>query len=150
METTFIMIKPDGIQKGLVSEIITRIENKGLMIMSLNIVKLTKEQVSELYKGSFKKFPQIKKEVIEYMTKEPSILMIIEGEDAIQKARSIRGLSDPSKSPVGSVRKDFAGDQDMEELTRKGKVTKNIMHTSGSKKEVEDEIKLFFGEKNEI
>jgi nucleoside-diphosphate kinase len=150
MEKTVVMIKPDGIQKRLVGETIKRIENEGLMISSLNIIKLTEEQVSELYKESLKKFPQIKKEIIDYMTKEPSILMIIEGENAIQKMRKIRGLSNPSKSPVGSVRRDFAGDQDMEELTKNGKVTKNIMHASGSKEEVEFEIKLFFGEKYEI
>lgn len=149
MERTVAIIKPDGIQKRLVGEVIKRIENEGLMISNLNIVRLTEEQVSELYKESLKKFPQIKKEIIEYMTQEPSILMIIEGENAIQKMRRIRGLSDPSKSPVGSVRRDFAGDQDMEELTKNGKVTKNVIHASGSKEEVESEIKLFFGEKNE-
>ena len=83
------------------------------------------------------------------MTKEPSILMIIEGEDAIKKMRKVRGLSDPSKSPIGSVRRDFAGDQDMEDLTRNGKVTKNIMHSSGNREEVEFEIKLLFGEKDD-
>jgi len=146
MEKTVVMIKPDGIQKKLIGEIIKRIESENLMITQLNIVKLTEEQVSELYRDSLKKFPQIKKEIIGYMTKEPSILMIIEGEDAIQKMRKLRGLSDPSRSPVGSVRRDFAGDQNMEELTKNGKVTKNIMHASGSKEEAEFEIKLFFGE----
>jgi nucleoside-diphosphate kinase len=148
MEKTVVMIKPDGIQKKLVGEIIKKIESENLMITQLNIIKLTEKQVSKLYKESLKKFPQIKKEIIEYMTKEPSILMIIEGEGAIQKMRKIRGLSDPSKSPIGSVRRDFAGDQNMEELTKNGKVTKNIMHASGSKEEAEFEIKLFFGEKN--
>ncbi len=110
------------------------------------IVKLQREQVSELYKESLKKFPQIREKVIDYMTEDVSILMVIEGEEAIQKARKIRGLSDPSKSPPGSVRRDFAGDQNMEELTKKGLATKNIMHSSGNKEEVEAEIKLFFGE----
>ena len=148
MEKTAVIIKPDGIQKKLIGEVINRIENEGLMISNLNIVKLTEKQVSELYKESLKKFPQIKKEVIEYMTQEPSILMIIEGENAIQKRIKIRGLSDPSKSPIGSVRRDFAGDQNMEELTKNGKVTKNVMHASGNKEEVEFETKLFFGDKN--
>jgi len=83
------------------------------------------------------------------MTENPSIIMIIQGDDAIKKGRDIRGLSDPSKSPIGSVRRDFAGDQNMEELTKNGKVTKNVMHASGNKEEVEFESKLFFGEKNE-
>ena len=150
MEKTVAIIKPDGIQKKLIGEIIRRIESENLVISDIRIKKLKEKQVSELYKESLEKFPQIKKGIIEYMTKESSILMIIEGEDAIQKMRKIRGLSDPSKSPIGSIRRDFAGDQNMEELTRNGKVTKNIIHSSGSKKEVEFEIKLLFGEKYEI
>jgi len=144
MEKTLVMIKPDGIKKKLVGEVIKRIENENLIIVQIIIKKLTKEQISELYKDSLNRFPQIKKEVIKYMTEEPSILMIIEGENAIQKTRKIRGLSDPSKSPIGSVRRDFAGDQNMEELTKKGKVTKNIMHASGTKEEADFEIKLLF------
>ena len=149
MEKTIVIIKPDGIQKKLIGEIIKRIEKEKLNIIDVKIERLTENRVSELYKESLKKFPQIRKEVIKYMTESPSILMIIQGEDAIRKGRGIRGLSDPSKSPIGSVRRDFAGDQNMEELTKNGKVTKNVMHASGSKEEVEFEIKLFFGE-NEI
>lgn len=145
MEKTAVIIKPDGIQKKLIGEIIKRIEKEELIIIDLNIIKLTEKQVSMLYQESLKRFPQIKTEIINYMTNSPSILMIIEGEKAIEKMRKIRGLSDPSKSPVGSVRKDYAGDQNMEELTKNGKVTKNIMHASGNKEEAEFEIKLLFG-----
>lgn len=150
MEKTLVIIKPDGIQKKLIGDIIKRIEKEELIIIDVKIEKLTENQISELYKESLNKFPQIRKEVIDYMAENPSILMILQGEDAIKKGRSIRGLSDPSKSPVGSVRRDFAGDQNMEELTKNGKVTKNVMHASGNKEEVEFETKLFFGEKNEI
>jgi len=146
MERTIIIIKPDGIQKRLVGEVIKRIEKEELDIVDVKITKLTKDQVSKLYNDSLNKFPQIKKEVIEYMAENPSIIMIIQGNDAIKKGRYIRGLSDPSKSPIGSVRRDFAGDQNMEELTKNGKVTKNVMHASGNKEEVDFEIKLFFGE----
>jgi nucleoside-diphosphate kinase len=148
MEKTVVMIKPDGIQKKLVGEIIKRIEGEKLDIVDIKIAKLTENQISELYKESLKKFPQIKKRIIEYMIEGPSILMIVEGKDAIQKVRNIRGLSDPSKSHIGSVRRDFAGDQNMEELTKKGKATRNIMHASGSKEEAEEELKLFFEEKH--
>ncbi len=144
-----MIIKPDGVQKRLIGEVIKRVEKEELNIINMKIIKLTAKQVFELYKESLIRFPQIKKEIIKYMTEEPSILMIIEGEDAIKKVRNIRGLSNPSKSPIGSVRRDFAGDQNMEELTKNGKVTKNVMHSSGDKKEVEEEIKLFFG-RNEI
>jgi nucleoside-diphosphate kinase len=147
MEKTVVIIKPDGIQKKLIGEIIKRIEKEGLNIIDVKIERLTENKISELYKESLSKFPQIRKEVIEYMTEAPSILMILQGEDAIKEGRSIRGLSDPSKSPIGSVRRDFAGDQNMEELTKSGKVTKNVMHASGNKEEVDSEIKLFFGKK---
>jgi len=147
MEKTVTMIKPDGIQRRLIGEIIKRIEKENLDIININIMKLTENQVSQIYKNSLNKFPQIRKEIIEYMTGSPSVVMIIEGEEAIKKVRNIRGLSNPSKSSIGSVRRDFAGDQNMEELTKNGKVTKNVMHSSGNKEEVAFEIKLFFGEK---
>ena len=146
MEKTIAMIKPDGIQRKLMGEIIKRIEERGLEVVKIKIDKLNKHKISELYKESLIKFPQIKEKVIKYMTEKPSLIMIIEGEDAISKVREIRGLSDPSKSPLGSVRRDFAGDQKMEELTKEGKVTKNIMHSSGTKEEVQFEIKLLFEE----
>jgi len=149
MERTFVMIKPDGIQKRLVGEVIKRIEDKKLRIARIKTLSLTKKQIAILYKDSFKKFPQVKKAIIEYMTSGPAIAFTAEGENAIEKARSIRGLSDPSKSPVGTIRRDFAGNQKMMELTGKGKATKNIMHASGSKEEAEFEINLFLMDKNE-
>lgn len=148
MEKTVVMVKPDGIQRKLIGEIIKRIESEELDIINIKVVKLTGDQVSELYKKSLKKFPQIKKRIIDYMIEGPSVLIVVEGEDAIQKVRNIRGLSDPSKSPAGSIRRDFAEDQNMKELTKKGEATRNLMHASGSKEEVEKELKLFFGEKN--
>ena len=147
MEKTIVIIKPDGIQKKLIGEIIKRIEKEGLSIINIKIENLTKNQISKLYKESLSKFPQIRKEIIEYMTKKPSILIMLQGKDAIKGGRKIRGLSNPSKSPIGSIRRDFAGNQNMEELTKNGKVTKNVMHVSGNKEEVELETKLFFGEK---
>lgn len=148
MEKTVVMVKPDGIQRKLIGEIIKRIESEGLDIVNIKVAKLTEDQVSELYKESLKKFSQIKKRIIEYLIEGPSVLIVVEGEDAIQKVRNIRGLSDPSKSPTGSIRRDFAEDQNMKELTKKGEATRNLMHASGSKEEVEKELKLFFGEKN--
>jgi nucleoside-diphosphate kinase len=148
MEKTVTIIKPDGVRKGAVSEIIKRIKNNGLDIVNIKITKLARFQILRLYQESLKKFPQIKKEMINYMTEDISIVMIVKGNDAIQKVRAIRGLSDPSKSPVGSIRRDFAGDQNTEELTKMGLATKNIMHASGSIEEVELEIKLFFKNEN--
>ena len=148
MEKTVIIIKPDGVHKGADNEIIGRIKNNGLNIVNTKITKLTRFQILRLYQESLRKFPQIKKEMINYMTEDISIVIIVEGNNAIQKVRAIRGLSDPSKSPVGSIRRDFAGDQNMEELTKAGLATKNIMHASGSMEEVELEIKLFFKNEN--
>jgi len=146
MEKTFIMIKPDGIEKGLIGEVIRRLEKEGLKISKIKNVKLNEEICNQLYGESLEKFPQMKKPIAEYMTKDHVIAAVVEGLEAIEKARKIRGLSNPSQSPLGSIRKDFAGDQDMELLTEQGKATKNIMHASGSLEEVEREIKLIFGE----
>ena len=146
MERTFAIIKPDGIEKGVMGLVIKRIKEVGLEITKMKKVKLIKEHISKLYCESLKKFPQIKQGTIDYLTGAESILMIIEGEEAIKKIRQIRGTSNPATSPIGGIRKDFGGDQNMEELTPKGQVTKTVMHSSGNEKEVEEEIKLFFGE----
>lgn len=144
MEKTLVIIKPDGIKKRLVGEIIKRIENKGLTITKIKTIKLNRKKCEKLYEDSMKRFPQIKEPLIKYMTESPVIVLIAEGKNAIKKVREVRGLSDPSKSPKGTIRRDFAGDQKMEELTKKGKATKNVMHSSGNKKEVKFEINLFF------
>lgn len=144
-ERTFIIIKPDGIKKKVVGEILKRIEEQGLEILVLKTEKLAREKCFELYKNSILKFPKIKDKLLDYMTESNVILGIVEGDEAIKKVRNIRGLSDPSKSPVGSIRRDFAVEYNMEELTKQGKATKNIMHSSGTKEEFELEAKLFFG-----
>ncbi len=144
MEKTLAIIKPDGILKGATGEIIKRIKDSGLNIVNIKITELTHFQVLRLYQESLQKFPQIREAVLDYMTKDVSIIMIVEGGGAIQKLRQIRGLSDPSKSSIGSIRRDFAEDQNMEELTKRGLATKNIMHASGSAEEVNLEINLFF------
>ncbi|HLD37492.1 MAG TPA: nucleoside-diphosphate kinase, partial [Candidatus Nanoarchaeia archaeon] len=76
MEQTFVMIKPDGIQKHLVGEVIKRIEDKKLIVTKIKTILTTKKQISIIYKDSFKKFPQVKKAVISYMTSKPSIAFI--------------------------------------------------------------------------
>ena len=146
MEKTVIMIKPDAFQRKLVGEVIKRIEEKDLDISVMKVVKLKKKQVSGIYGSSLKKFPKIKDSLIEYMTCGPTLIMILEGKNAIKKGREIRGISDPSESPIGSVRRDFAGDQKMKELEKKGIAVRNLMHASGNVEEVREEIKLLFPE----
>lgn len=146
VERTLVIIKSDGIQKGLVGEILKRIESRGLKIYKIKQMRLNEDICFNIYGDSLKKFPQIRESLIDYMTNKDVIVLIITGENAISEVRKIRGLSNPAKSPLGSVRRDFAGDQNMEELTLKGITTKNVMHSSGDKEEANFEIKLFFNE----
>lgn len=98
MERALVIIKPDGIQKGLVGEIFSRIKREKLRIVKIKTILLMKKQVNALYQDSLKKFPQIKNAIISYMTSGDSIIFIVEGKNAIRKVRAIRGSSDPSKS----------------------------------------------------
>lgn len=148
-ERTLVIIKPDGVEAGLIGEVIKRLENKRLRIVQVKFLKISKKQSIGLYGASMKIYKNIKKSLIDYITGGYSLAMVMEGKESIKRAREVRGLSDPSKSPIGTVRRDFAGNQRMTELTKIGKATKNIMHSSGNKEEAEAEIKLFFN-KNEI
>lgn len=148
-EKTLVIVKPDGVDARLIGEVIKRLENKNLRIANVKFLKITQKQSIGLYGASMKIYKNIKKSLIDYITGGYSLVLIMEGKEAIKRAREVRGLSDPSKSPRGTVRRDYAGSHRMEELTKKGKATKNIMHSSGNKEEADAEIKLFF-KKNEI
>jgi nucleoside-diphosphate kinase len=143
-ERTFVMIKPDGVQKKLVGEVIKRIESTGLIIEEMMISRFDKDICKKFYHEAISKFPWMEKEIIEYITGGKIVALIVEGHDAVNKVRSIRGTANPSKSPIGTIRGDFAGHLDSDLLTSQKKLTRNIIHSSGSKEEAEMEIKIVF------
>ncbi|HIV75424.1 MAG TPA: nucleoside-diphosphate kinase [Candidatus Pseudogracilibacillus intestinigallinarum] len=136
MEKTFIMIKPDGVQRGLVGEIVNRFEQKGFKLVSAKLMQVSNELAEEHY-GEHKERPFFG-ELVDFITSGPVFAMVWEGEEVIKTSRNMIGATNPQEATPGSIRGDYA-------LT----VGKNIIHGSDSPESAEREINLWFNE-NEI
>lgn len=131
METTFLMVKPDGVQRGLVGKIISRIEEKGLRITALKMLWLDEETASEHYAEH--KGKEFYDPLLDYITSGPVVAMALEGDSAISMVRKIVGLTDPKEASPGTIRGDFGMD-----------ISRNIVHAADSKKSAERELRIFF------
>lgn len=131
MEQTYVMVKPDGVQRGLLGEVISRIEKKGLKIAALrmNIISeaTAKEHYSEHAERPF--FPSL----IEYITSDPSVSMVVVGKDAVRVMRNVNGATNPVEAAPGTIRGDFALD-----------IGRNIVHASDSPEAAAREIAIHF------
>ena len=132
MERTYIMTKPDAYQRGLIGEIITRIEKKNFKITDMKMMNLTEEVLREHYAHIADKpfFP----EILEYMTSAPVVGMVVEGNGVVDSMRKLMGPTDSLEAEAGTIRGDLANS--------KGE---NIIHGSDSVENSEIEIKRFFG-----
>lgn len=134
VEKTFVMLKPDCIRRGLVGEVISRIESKGYKITNMRMSELDEEFVREQYAHlvgrSF--FP----ELLEYMTSGPVIGMVVEGENAVKIIRKLMGATKVEEAVPGTIRGDFAFTD-----------TENVIHGSDSSENAEIEMKRFFRQK---
>jgi nucleoside-diphosphate kinase len=131
VEQTFVMIKPDGVQRNLVGEIISRFERKGLRLSALKMLNVTKEMAYEHYKEHVGK--PFFDDLVAYIMSGPVVAMVWEGFDAVQAARSIIGATDPKKADPGSIRGMFATD-----------ISRNIIHGADSPDSAKREIKIYF------
>lgn len=132
IEKTYIMLKPDCVKRGLIGEVISRVERKGYKIVDAKMMNLDevilKDHYSHLADKTF--FPNI----VEYMTSGPVLGMIVEGESVVQGMRIIMGATKFEEATAGTIRGDFA------HSTRE-----NLIHGSDSPENAEIEIKRFFG-----
>ena len=147
-ERTFVIIKPDGIKKRVVGRVIAKVEGLGLMVKRIQSKRLSFEECRKLYPKTRKNLPEIYAAVEKHMTENLSIILIVEGEDAVKKVRNLKGPTDLLQAPPGTIRRDFITDEERE-LFRQGRNVKNVMHAPDDKEEAEFEIKLLFGERRE-
>lgn len=133
MEKTFLMVKPDGVQRGLIGEIVNRFENKGYQLVGGKLMTISQELAEQHY-GEHKERPFFG-ELVDFITSGPVFAMVWEGENVISTARLMMGATNPKESAPGTIRGDFA-------VT----VAKNIIHGSDSPESAEREINLFFKE----
>jgi len=133
MERTFIMVKPDGVQRGLVGEIIGRFEKRGLRIAALKMM-LVERDLAERHYGEHRGKPFFEP-LVEYITSGPVVAMVVEGREAVRAAREMMGATDPLAAAPGTIRGTFGLD-----------IGRNVVHGSDSRESAEREIALFFKE----
>ena len=131
LERTLSIVKPDGVAKNLIGEVIGRFEKNGLKILGLKMVKLSKSEAEGFY--AVHKGKPFFSSLTEFMSSGPCVVMVLEGQDAISKVRDIMGATDPAKAAKGTIRKDFASN-----------IERNIVHGSDSPESASFEIKYFF------
>jgi len=138
MERTLILVKPDGVRRGLVGEVISRIESKGYQITDLKLMNPTRALLEEHY-AEHKGKPFFDP-LVEFMLSGPIVAMVAEGQRVIEGFRSLAGVTDPTVAAPGNIRGDLARDQGT-------KVVQNLVHGSDSPESANREIAIFFGGK---
>ena len=130
-QRTFIMIKPDGVQRGFVGDIISRFEKKGIKIVAMKFLKVDKKLAEEHY-GIHKGKPFFEP-TVKYITSSPVVAMVLEGNDVIDMARDMMGKTNPKDASMGTIRGDFGQF-----------IGRNIVHGSDGPDTAEFEINLWF------
>jgi nucleoside-diphosphate kinase len=131
-QQTFVMVKPDGVRRRLVGEVIRRIEAKGYDIREMKLITVDEPLAKKHYAEHVDK--PFFDELVSFVTSGPSVAMVVEGADAVSGLRQIMGATNPLDASPGSIRGDFATE-----------ITQNIVHGSDSPESAEREINLFFG-----
>jgi nucleoside-diphosphate kinase len=133
IEKTFAMVKPDGVQRGIVGKIVQRFEDRGLKICAMKLMRIPRELAERHYEEH--KGKSFYEPLLSYITSGPVVCMILEGENAVAAVRAMMGKTNPQDAVPGTIRADF------------GQVTgRNIVHASDSPESAKREIKLFFND----
>lgn len=136
VQRTFVAIKPDGVQRGLIGDIVSRFEKRGLKLVGMKFMQVTKE-LAETHYGEHKGKPFFDG-LVGFITSGPVVAMVWEGKDAIALARNTIGATNPSAAAPGTIRGDFAIE-----------IGRNIVHGSDGPDSAKREIGIFFSE-NEL
>ncbi len=131
MERTLVLVKPDGVQRGLIGEIISRFETTGLKLVALKMLQMDREMAEKHY--AIHKGKPFFEGLVSFITSSPLIAAVFEGKSAVEVVRKIMGATDPVKAAPGTIRGDLALD-----------IGRNIVHGSDSLENAQKEISLFF------
>ncbi len=130
-ERTLSIIKPDGVSRNLIGTVIRRLEEEGLNILALKMIRMTKAQAKGFYNVHEGK--PFFESVTDFMSSGPCVVMVLEGEDVIKKYRKLMGATNYKEAEEGTIRREFATD-----------IEKNIVHGSDSEENARFEIGYFF------
>lgn len=131
MEKTFAIIKPETVARRLIGEVLKRIEQEGFKVCAAKLLRATVKQAEKLYEMHVGK--PFYKELLDHITSGPIFAMVIEGENAVQRLRTLVGATNPAEAEKGTIRGDFG-------LT----ITKNAIHAADSPENAERETSIFF------
>ena len=132
-QRTLILVKPDGVQRAIIGDVISRIERKGLKVVALELRTIETDTAHAHYAEHAEK--PFFGELVEFITSGPLVVIVAEGDRAIEAFRALAGATDPVKATPGTIRGDYAL-----------QVSQNIVHGSDSPESAEREIKIFFPE----
>lgn len=133
IERTLSIIKPDGVEKGIVGRVVSRFETAGLKPVAMKLKLLSRAEAEGFY--AVHRARPFFADLVKFMTSGPVVLLVLEGEGAVAKNREIMGATDPRKAAEGTIRKDFATD-----------IEKNTVHGSDSTENAKIEVGYFFPE----
>jgi nucleoside-diphosphate kinase len=132
VQQTLVLVKPDGVRRRLVGEVIRRIEAKGFDIVDMKLIRIDEELANEHYAEHVDK--PFFSELVSFITSGPVVAMLVEGLEAVAGVRQLMGATNPLEAAPGSIRGDYAT-----------VITENLVHGSDSPASAEREVKLFFG-----
>ncbi len=131
MQRTLVLVKPDGVRRGLAGEVISRLERKGLTLVAMELRTLDRETAEQHY-GEHKERPFFG-ELVEFITGGPLVAMVVEGPNAVAGTRRLMGVTNPVEATPGSIRGDYALE-----------IGQNLVHGSDSEESAAREIGIFF------
>ncbi|MEI6843669.1 MAG: nucleoside-diphosphate kinase [Actinomycetes bacterium] len=134
-ERTLVLVKPDGVRRGLVGEVISRIETKGYAVVALRMLQADRVLLERHYAEHLGK--PFFEPLVEFMMSGPIVALVVEGNRVIEGFRSLAGVTDPTVAAPGTIRGDLARDQGT-------KVLQNLVHGSDSVESAQREIEIFF------
>ena len=133
IERSLVIVKPDAVQRGLIGEIVARYEKRGLKIVAMKFEQVSEETAGKHY-GEHKGKP-FYDGLVSYITSSPSVLMVVEGPDAVSIVRTTNGATKPGEAAPGTIRADFG-------VT----IGRNLVHASDSVESAAREVGIFFGD----
>ncbi len=134
MQRTLSIIKPDGVAKNVIGQIVSRFEADGLRIAAMRMMQLSEREAGAFY--AVHKDRPFFKDLVSFMVSGPVVVMVLEGDDAILRNRNLMGATNPAEADAGTIRADFADSIDA-----------NTVHGSDAPETAAQEIRFFFGER---
>jgi len=147
IEKTLVLIKPDGVERGLVGEILSRFERRGLKIVGIKMVRVNQELAMQHYTEDItrRRGEIVRKKLMNFIVNNHVVAICLEGVEAVENVRKMVGDTEPKSALPGTIRGDYSHTS-YKYADDKGKAIPNLVHASGNKEEAEKEISLWFSQ----